>query len=253
MSIESELHDLRQSTSTSTADVQTLRSRIESLESSNRDTLSLLDSKNSTCDQITRELDTQHQKTLELRKQVSELEQSLQEERAKSAAAAFREENQKQLNAQLERRTEWTEGELKTKAEEHTKFRKQKSQQIAQLQVQNEEESAKVRQLQSVESNLRRALEDISEKADERSQKIQSLQEEVAQKENAFRDELESTNRLAKLRENSASTERARAQELSEEVERLRHDYREELGRIDAELNTEHGARDAAEEKIEQV
>ena len=223
------------------------------MESSNRNTLSLLDSKNTTCDEITRELEAQHQKSVGLRKQVSELEQQLQEERAKSAATAFREENQKQLQAQLERRTEWAEGELKTKAEEHTKFRKQKSQQIAQLQVQNEEESAKVRQLQSIESSLRRAVDEISEKADERSQRIQTLQEEIAQKENAFKDELESTNRLAKLRENAASTEKARAQELSEEVERLRHDYREELGRVDAELSTEHGVREAAEEKIEQL
>ena len=250
VSVESELQELRASTSTSTSDIQSLRARIESLEVSNRDTLSLLDSKNTAFDNLTNELNSQHEKTVELRRQVSTLEQSLQEKQTALSTASFREENQKQSIAQLERRNDFVENELKAKVSEHTRFRKDKSQQINQLERQNEEDATKIRQLQNTEANLRRTLEEVSEKADERSQRIQNLQEDFSHKENAFQLELDSANRLAKLRENSANTERARARDLDEQLEDLKQKASVEIGQIQAELDTEHNAREAAEARI---
>ena len=252
-SLETELHDLRTSTSTSASDINGLQVRINSLESSNRDTLSLLDSKNTAYDKLTGELNAQHEKTVELRRQVSALEQSLHEKESSLSSAASKEQVQKEAIARLERRNDFVENELKAKAEEHTKFRKEKSKQLIQLSQQNEEESAKVRQLQSTEINLRRTLEDISEKAEERSQKIHGLQEEFAQKEDAFRQELDATNRLANLREKSATTERGRAQELSDQVSSLRQQIVRDVGHAQAELDTEHSGLVAAEEKIAEL
>ena len=249
-SLEAELHDLRTSTSTSTSDINSLKARIDSLESSNRDTLSLLDSKNTAYDNLTGELNAQHEKTVEFRRQVSALEQSLHEKESSLSSAGSKEQFHKEAIARLERRNDFIESELKAKAEEHTKFRKEKSQQLTRLSQQNEEESTKVRQLQNTEANLRRSLEEISEKAEERSQRIHRLQEEFSRKEDGFRLELDATNRLAQLRENSATTERERAQELSNQLAQLRQQFAQEIGYAQAELETEHNGRVAADERI---
>ena len=249
-SIENELHNLQDSTSTSASEISSLKARIDLLEGSNRDTVSLLDSKNTACDRLAGELDTQHQKTVELRQEVSVLEQSLQEKQTSLSSASSREQVHKESIAHLERRNDFLENELKAKAEEHTKFRKDKNQQILTLDQQNEDETTKVRRLEKVEAILRRTLEEVSEKAEERSTRIQKLQEEFSHKEKAFHLELDATNRLAKLRENSASTERERAQDLSDQMANFRQRAIQEISELKAELETEHLERRAAEEKV---
>ena len=250
VSIEDELQSVRASTSTSTSEVSSLKTRIDSLEISNRDTITLLDSKNTAHDKLTEEFNLQHQKAVELRREVSTLEQSLQEKQAAFSSANSKEQAHKEVIARLERRNDFLENELNAKAEEHTKFRKDKNQQILLLGQQNEDESTKVRRLESTEVNLRRTLEEVSEKAEERSIRIQKLQEEFSHKENAFQLELDATNRLAKLRENSAATERERAQDLSDQMADFRQRAIQEIGELRAELETEHLERNAAEEKV---
>ncbi|KAL9131208.1 MAG: hypothetical protein Q9217_000810 [Psora testacea] len=252
-SIEAELHGLRTSTVASTSEIESLKTRIDSLETSNRTTLSLLDSKNKAHNDLGSELSAQQQKIVELRKQVLELEQSLESERSTLSNAKYREERQKQTIAQLERNNEWLNNELKTKASEHTKLRKEKNCRIAELQRQDDEHTTTIQTLQSTEASLRRTLDEVSEKAEERSQRVHKAQEELAQKEQAFHVELEAANRLATLRENSATTERERAHDLSDQLEKVKEQASTEIGKLSAELETEHKERDAAEAKIAEL
>ena len=188
-----------------------------------------------------------------LRKQVTELEQSLETERNTVLSAKYREEGQKQTIAQLESNNDWLNNELKTKASEHTRLRKEKNQTISELRRQDEERSSMIQILERTEANLRRTLNEVSEKADERSHRIQTVQEEMVQKEQAFQVELDAVNRLAKLRENSAVTEKERSQDLSDRLEVLKKQASTEIGKLSAELETERTERDAAEAKIAEL
>ena len=230
-----------------------MSSRVETLEASNREKLSLLEAKTTAYDGIVSELNDKHQKSIDLRKQLSVVQHSLEEQRSNLTAAGFKEQNLRQSIEQLEKRNEYLDGELKARGNEYNKFRKDKHQEIVTLERQNEDDSIKIRQLTNTEANLKRTIEEISEKADERSQRMQNLQEELLQKENSFQLELDAANRLAKLRENSAATERSRVQDLTEQIDLERQGRTTELGRIQAELETEHEAREGSETKIAEL
>lgn len=251
--VESELQSLKSSTSSITSEVSALNSRIASLESSNRDTVSLLESKSSAYDRLTEDLTSQHQKTVELRREKSELEQALQSTNAALSTANFREQDVKHEIESLKRTNDWLDKELKTKSEEYSRFRKEKSARIAELQRQNEEATSTVDALRRTESTLRKRLEEVGQKADDYLSQIQQLQEEDSRKGEAFRVELDSANRLAELMKNSARTERQRQQDLQSQIEQLREDAAGEIGRISAETETEHENRELADRKVAEL
>ena len=91
------------------------------MEGSNRDTLSLLESKSTAHDRLAEDLTLQHQKTVELRREVSDLEQSVQSANASASASKFHEQGLQQEIEQLKRSNEWLDGELKTKSVDYTK------------------------------------------------------------------------------------------------------------------------------------
>ena len=251
--METELENLRTSTSNSTSEISTFKTRIESLESSNRDTLSLLDSKTTAYDTLAQELNAQHQKTIELRREVSSLEQSVQSANAASASTKYQEQGLQQEVESLKRNNDWLDKELKTKSEEFTKYRKEKGLRIAELQRQYDEATSAVEVANRTETTLRRRLEEVSQKADDSFSRIQQMQEEAAKRDQAFRVELDAANRLTELTRNSATTERQRQQDLSAQLESAKDDASEQLGRLSAELETEHGEREAAEAKIAEL
>ncbi|KAL2814888.1 hypothetical protein BDW59DRAFT_17296 [Aspergillus cavernicola] len=138
-SLESEIASLKSSSTSNESEVSSLNSRIASLEASNRDTLALLESKSGAHDKLAEELSTQHKKTIELRRQLSTVEQNLQAANSASASTRFREQSLEQDLELTKKNNEWFETELKTKSAEHLKFRKEKSARIAELQRENEE------------------------------------------------------------------------------------------------------------------
>mgnify|MGYP003346096877 CR=1 FL=1 len=58
--------------------IDALKSRIASLEASNRDTLGLLESKTNAYEKLSQDLSAQHQKSGELRKQIASLEREIE-------------------------------------------------------------------------------------------------------------------------------------------------------------------------------
>ena len=79
------------------------------------------------------------------------------------------------------------------------------------------------------------------------------MQEEAARREESFSIELDAANRLTELTRNSANTERQRQQDLSAQLEAAKDEASEQLGRLSAELETEHTEREAAEAKIAEL
>lgn len=241
---------IRSSSSASTSELQTLRSRIASLESSNRDTLSLLESKSAAHDRVAEELSAQHQKTLELRREISSLHQSVQAVQSASTTSKFRESNLQQEIEILKRSNEWHENELKTKAAESSKLRKEKNAKIAELQRQNEDATSTIESLRRTEKTLRAQLEEVSHKADQAFTRIQQLQEDAAKEQESYRKELEGAQRLAELYESSAKSARDRLQEVQTSLERTKDDAVQEANHIRSEAEKERTDKEAAERRI---
>ena len=253
MSVEDELQQLKSATSESRAEISTQKERISVLESANRDKLSLLDSKTTAYDKLSEELNTQHQKTIELRRNISTLEQSIESANSASTNAKFHEQSLQHEIESLKRNNSWLEKELKAKSEEHTKLRKDKNSRIAELERQYGEAQSNIDAASRTEMHLRKRLDELGQKADESFERVQKLQEEAAVRSESHRLELETANRLTELKSNSANTERQRREDLSTQLEIAKEDASEQLGRTTAELDTEHQGRVSAETKIAEL
>lgn len=209
----------------------------------------MLESKSTAYDSLAEELRNQHQKTVDLRREVSTLEQSVQAVKTEASNARLHEQGLQHEIEHLKRNNDWLDSELKTRSSEHTKFRKEKGARIAELQRQNEDLSSNLDGLTRTEKALRNRLEEVGQKADDAFSRIQQMQEEATRKEEAFSVELDAANRLAQLMKNSADTERQRQQDLLQQLENTKEEASEEIGRITAECDTEHHEREAAEQR----
>ena len=230
-----------------------MKKQISVLESSNRETLALLDSKSTAYDTLSNELSKQHQKTLELRREVTSFEQSSQSARASISAANFREQSLQHEIDSLKRSNEWLDTELKTKSAEYSKYRKDKGARIAELQHQNEDTTVTIDAMRRTEKTLRDRVEETNTKAGEYLSQIQRLQDDLTRQEEHFRIELDAANRLAELMKSSVDTERQRQQDLQAQLEKAKDDAAQEIGRVIAESETEHRDREAAERKVTEL
>lgn len=251
--LESEIAVLRSSSTSNESEASSLKSRISSLENSNRDTLALLESKSSAYDKLAEELSSQHQKTIELRRELSAAEQNLQNSNSASASSRFREQSLQQELELTKKNNEWFETELKTKSAEYLKFRKEKSARLSELQRQNEEATATVESLRRSENALKSRLDEMEQRYEESLNHVQQLKEEAIQTSESFRNELDSANRLAQLQGASAQTAKQRVQECQESLERAKEDAAEEISRLRVEMETEHSDKEAAERRVAEL
>lgn len=252
-SLASELEQLRSSTTGSTAETQTLRQRIETLEASNRDTLSLVESKSTEKDRLATELSEQHGKLLTLRREISQLEERNQSLENAASSQKYKEQSLHQEIDLLKRNNEWHSNELQTRSQEQAKFRKERNARIASLQRELEDANANVDTLKRTETNLRQRLESLQAKADEAFAKIAGLQEEAARKEQDFRTELDAAKRLADLQAQNAATHKARLQEVHGQIDQIKEDAGDEIGRLQAEIETERSDKEHAEAKVAEL
>ena len=233
--------------------MSSLKSRIASLEASNRDTLALLESKSAAHDKLAEELSAQHKKTIELRRELSTAEQNIQNANSASASARFREQNLQQELDLTKKNNEWYETELKTKSAEHSKFRKEKSARISELQRENEEANSTIETLRRTENSLKSRLDETEQRYEESLASITKLKEDAIQASESFRIELDSANRLAELQGSAAQTAKQRVQECQLALEKAKDDAAEELSRLRVEVESEHADKTAAEKRIAEL
>lgn len=153
----------------------------------------------------------------------------------------------------LKRNNEWHESELKTRASEHTKFRKEKNARITELQRSNQDAETQIEALKRTEGTLRQRLEELGQKADGAFAKIQQMQESASRAEESFRIELDSARRLADLQKQSADTARARLQDLQNSIDQINENAADEVGQLQAEIETERSDKEAAERKLAEL
>ena len=251
--MESEISTLKSSSTTNESEASSLKSRISSLEASNRDTLGLLESKTAAYDKLAEELSAQHKKTIDLRRELSTAEQNLQGANSSSASSRFREQSLQQELDLTKKNNEWFETELKTKSAEYLKFRKEKSARISELQRENEEANATIDSLRRSENSLKGRLDELEQRYEESLSSINQLKEEAIQAAESFRIELDSANRLAELQGTSATTAKQRVQECQLALEKAKDNAAEEISRLRVEIETEHSDKDAAERRVAEL
>lgn len=252
-SLESELQQIKTSSTSSSAEVDSLKVRISTLEAANRDTLTLLDSKASANDSLAQDLQRQHQKGLELGQQLTKVQQELQNAESSISISKFKQQSLTQELEQARRNNDWLEQELKTKSAEALKFRKEKGARIAELQRLNEDANASVEALKKTETALRARLDEVQSKAEESWSKVQQLQEAAASAEESFRQELESSRRLADLRAQQTETHKNRLAEVEESVEKYKESAAEQINELEQEVEAERQERAALENRITEL
>lgn len=251
--LENELQTLKSSGTTSLSEIDTLRARIASLETSNRETLAIVDSKTTANASLAEELQKQHQKILKLNQEITTLNQSVQTAQTAANSAKYREGSLKQELELSKKNNDWFEAELKTKTAESLKIRKEKGARIAELQRQNEEALSNIESLTRTEQQLRKRLGEAQSKAEEALTKVQQLQESAARAEESFRQELESSKRLVELKDQQSQTHRNRLKEVELRLEQVKDDGAEEIRRVRRELEKEKEDHVQTEQQIQEL
>ena len=250
---EANLEQVRSSTSSEASENTGLKSRISSLEASNRDIVAALESKNNSYERLSQDLSASHQKAADLRKQVTTLEQNVQSANSSVSSFKFREQALQREVEQLQKTNEWLQGERDIKTEEHKNFRKEKYARIADLSRSNEQYIAEAEALKRSEAALKHRMEELAEKYEDSVQEVQELNQQKLSDAESFRVELEATNRLAKLREDQAMTAQERVEELQNDLEELKDETADELGRLRTDAQNDHADKEAAERKITEL
>ena len=252
-SLENELQTLKSSGATSLSEIETLRARITSLETPNRETLSIVDSKTQANATLSEELQKQHQKIVKLNQELNNLNQAVQIAQTASNSAKHREEALKQELELTKKTNDWYDSELKTKSAEALKFRKEKGARIAELQRLNEDANASIESLTRNEQLLRKRLDEAQSKAEEALTKVQQLQEAAARAEESFKQELESSRRLVQLKDQQSQTHRDRLKEVELRLEQVKDDGAEEVRRIRRDLESEKQQHQQLEQQFQEL
>ncbi|KNB04213.1 nucleoprotein TPR [Fusarium oxysporum f. sp. lycopersici 4287] len=252
-SLENELQVFKSKKSDYDAEIKALNDKIETLQSSNRTNLSIIESNNKRDQTITEELTKQHQRNVELSREITALQQSEQNARGQLNSAKYREESLQQQLDLARKNSEWLENELKTKSEEGLKYRKEKGARIAELQRQNEDIQSQVDSLKRTEQQLRDRLDAMQAKADEALVKVQNQEGTFAQTIESYKHELEAQKRLVEMSNQLSKKHQERVHDLEAEKERLRDNYENELRRVRAELEQERQTTSEMEERINQL
>ena len=215
--------------------------------------MALLESRNARDQQLSDELSNQHQKNVQLTKEITGLQQSVQAAQAASNSSKYKAESLQQQLDLARRSGEWFENELKTKTDEALKFRKEKGSRIAELQRQNEEAKADVESMKRGEQQLRQRLEAAQTKAEEALVKVQQQQEAFARTEESYKKELENQRRLVEMSDQLTRKHQARVQEMELEKERTKDNYENEIRRIRLDLERERETVTELEGRIQQL
>lgn len=251
--LETELQQVKSSSGNSLSEIETLRARISSLETSNRDTLSVVESKTRANSELLQDLQKIQQKNTELSKKIAELEQSVQAEKAAATSAKWREQNLQQELKLTKQNNDWFENELKTKREEAMKYRKEKGARISELERLNEEQRSTIESLTRGEQQLRSRLKEAQDKVETGLSKIQQLQEAAARMEESFRQELEASNRLAELQVQQAETSKQRLKDVETRLEKVQDDFENQRRRIEKQLEDEKAQHQKTFERVQEM
>jgi nucleoprotein TPR len=248
--LENELQTLKTKGTGHSDEIKALNGKIETLQSSNRTNLSIIEANNKRDQTISEELTKQHQRNVELSREITTLQQAEQASKGQLSSAKYREDSLQQQLELARRNSEWLETELKNKSDEALKYRKEKGARIAELQRQNEDAKADIEALKRAEQQLRQRLNDMQAKADEALVKLQKQEGSFATTIESYKHELQAQRQLVEMSGQLSQKHQERVRDLEGEKARLKDSHESELHRVRFELEQERQANKEQEEKI---
>lgn len=251
--LENELQSIKSSSSTSNTEIDGLKARIVSLETSNRETLSIIETKNKANESLSQELQAQHQKSLKLSQEVASLQQTIQSTQAAAASAKFKEQSVQQQLEMAQRSAEFYENELQTKQAEALKFRKERGARIAELQRLNEETTANLEAKTRTEQQLRKQVTQAQAKTQDTLLTLQKEREAFARKEQGYREDLDSTNRLLSMKDEQLQSQKKRMLDVESRMEQVKKDGEDAVRRISEELAQATEGHDQATAEVQSL
>ncbi|RCI16838.1 hypothetical protein L249_3038 [Ophiocordyceps polyrhachis-furcata BCC 54312] len=250
---ENQLQLLRTKSSDREAEIVTLNDKIKTLQSSHSTNLSIIESNSKRDQAVVDELAKQHQRNVELAREVAVLQGSEQNAKGQLNSSKFREETLKQQLELARSNEEWLQAELKTKSAEALKYRKEKGAQIAQLQQEGDDARSQVDSLRRSEQQLRERLEAAQVKADEALVTLQKQEAAFSATVDSYKQELENQRRLVDMSDQLSKKHQQRVGDLEAEKERLRDNHENEIRRIRRELEQEKQNSSVMEDKIHEL
>ncbi|KAI6778668.1 Nucleoporin-like protein [Emericellopsis cladophorae] len=251
--VESELQSLKAKTLSHDDEVKAFSDKIEALQSSNRTNLEIIETRNKQKEEIAEDLNKQYQRTVELSREITNLQRSEQANKAQLSSAEYREHSLKQQLDQARRSGEWFEEELKTKTQESLKYRKEKGARIAELQRQNEDAKSEIDALKKTEQQLRDRLKAMETKATEALVKVQRQESAFASQVESYQHELAAQKRLVDMSNSLSKNHQERIRDLETARERLIDNHESEVHRVRRDMEQERQSAARLEEKVQEL
>lgn len=247
------LSDLQSNALDTTNETQTLRSRITSLEQSNRDTLALIEGHSAEKDRVHKELEATHSKVIELRKDISKLEEENRVLESQASSQKFKEQSLKQQLDLLRSNNERQAEDIRVTTAEHAKVRKERNARINTLERERDDAVALVETLRHTETSLRQRQDELQQKVETALTQNAELKEVNLRAEQSYQSQITSTKRLAELHAQNAATHKARLEELQGQIDSIRDDAAVEIARLQVEIETEQADKAQAERTVAEL
>ncbi|KAG0268602.1 hypothetical protein DFQ27_006240 [Actinomortierella ambigua] len=202
-------------------ELESLKSKIESIEIEKRDALAMVERKGTELDQMNEDYQRLNERYLETKKEASTFESDYRATKASEMAHTLHKQT---LEQELELRTqqlEWAKSELEAKSKELVDYRNEKNTQI--LKLQGELDKTNLNSTTADQSNvhLQRRVRELETKLVETLQKVKEQKDQSEEKEEQFRIDIENQRRLGSLWEESAIASKARVADLDHTVDEL--------------------------------
>lgn len=234
-------------------EVEVLHTRIDSLEQSRREALSLVESKTAAYDELKTDLALHREKNNDQRRQISNLEQKLKDLETASTTSKFSHTRALQEVEQLQNFNRQLSDEIKAKIAESTKLRQEYNAQSIQARQQIESLGSTVSFFQASDASLKKRIEELTQKVEDGLDHIQRLSEQSAREQEQARAELASTTRLAELHENAYTDAKNRIRDLEQTLVQMQDQESHEITVQRQAMQAEKSEREAAGTKIAEL
>ncbi|KAI1858196.1 hypothetical protein JX265_010864 [Neoarthrinium moseri] len=234
--LENEIRTIKSSSSTSESEIESLRARIASLETSNRESLAIIDNKNAANDSLSQELQAQHQKNLKLNQELTAAQQAAQNAQNVSNSAKIKESQLRQELDMARKNSDFWENEQKSKAAELLQVRKDRGAQISKLTSENTDLLSQKSSSDASLARVKNQLDETQAKLTQSFHDKQQAEELAASREEGLRQDLDSAKRLIALMEERSNSEKLRLAEVEARVEQVKRDGEDEVRRITTDL-----------------
>jgi nucleoprotein TPR len=251
--LEIEFSDAQGRAGSSDGILKSLQQRVDALILEKRQTVELLDKRNQEIRELRSDMENAHNKNLDHRRTIVEMESHLQELRSAKLSAKLKEQSLIQEVEMLKKNNEWLDNELKIKSEEFKKFRTERLSKFSSVQNDLDRVQAEHSALSKSYEALKERFSDTSMKYEQSLAKVRDLQGAQDVAEESFRKEMASQQRLAELWERSAKDAKKRVEEVEELLSAERSKKAGDTAKWRAEAEKEHARAENLQKQLSGV